>query len=127
MLHVLHWCYPWTALLSANRVIFSCILLVLLSYKVTVQALWKRGLSLKYKNKCLLSESVANGYLAHMNLELTYSFLLGVVGRWVHQLGTEWEPSCQSPGAFEERGEIGTAANFNKWTWANTYRIQSGG
>jgi len=29
MLHFLHWCYTWTALLSANqnRVIFSCILL----------------------------------------------------------------------------------------------------
>ena len=29
MLHFLHWCYTWTALLSANqnRVMFSCILL----------------------------------------------------------------------------------------------------
>ena len=33
MLHFLHWCYTWTALLSANqnRVIFSCILLISLS------------------------------------------------------------------------------------------------
>ena len=30
MLHFLHWCYTWTALLSANqnRVIFSCVLLI---------------------------------------------------------------------------------------------------
>ena len=38
VLHFLHWCYSWTALLSANQnqVIFSCVLLALLKPKLKV-------------------------------------------------------------------------------------------
>ena len=38
VLHFLHWCYAWTALLSANqnRVIFSCVLLIL-KYSALIQ------------------------------------------------------------------------------------------
>ena len=44
VLHFLHWCYTWTALLSANqnRVIFSCVFLIVKTELINLTQAWDK-------------------------------------------------------------------------------------